>query len=289
MERADRRPRLQRDAGLDNGRRLARQPRAGVGVGRSGRSALIDPVLLLAVMCGLVWWAFGWRVLAVALVWWGTNYPARYTYIGGAFLREDWLLLASRRSVSRNAAGWRHRALRSHGSALLRVFPGIRRSWAHAAGSRPRVAAATLRLPAVYWRFAAGGHPRVAAVDPAVASKSLPASGGLASWRGFVAEQPQASGDTTDEQRRPADAALLRSRHEEQNVRELWLDSPWDVWKDARTRVFGERRWLQIVIVGIFLALLAAAVRDREPWIALVMGLGTIPCSRTSPATTTDS
>ena len=76
-------------------------------------------------MWGTVWWASGWRTMTVALLWWGTNYPARFTYIGGAFLRADWLAFAvigiclARRGYlvpAGAAVGW---------SALLRVFPAF--------------------------------------------------------------------------------------------------------------------------------------------------------------------
>jgi hypothetical protein len=55
--------------------------------------ALLDPILL-AVMWGAVGWAFGWRAMCVALIYWGTNFPARFAWIGGSFLRQDWLALS---------------------------------------------------------------------------------------------------------------------------------------------------------------------------------------------------
>ena len=53
---------------------------------------VIDPALIL-VMWAMVWWAFGWRTMCVAMLWWGTNYAARWAWTGGAFMRADWLLL----------------------------------------------------------------------------------------------------------------------------------------------------------------------------------------------------
>src|SRR5207237_8319873 len=54
---------------------------------------LLDPTLLL-LMWGFVVWAFGWRTAAVAALIWGTNFPARYWWNGGAYLRMDWLATA---------------------------------------------------------------------------------------------------------------------------------------------------------------------------------------------------
>lgn len=85
--------------------------------------ALIDPALFLA-MFAAVWWAFGWRVFCVAVIFWGTQLPAEYFWTGGAFLRQDWLfylvvsgcLLKKRRYTLAGAA--------IAYSTLLRVFPG---------------------------------------------------------------------------------------------------------------------------------------------------------------------
>ena len=45
-------------------------------------------------------WAFGWRVMAVATVFWGCNAPANFYWTGGAFLRQDWIRVVSRGSSS---------------------------------------------------------------------------------------------------------------------------------------------------------------------------------------------
>lgn len=86
--------------------------------------ASID-VLLHAGIILLFRWAFGWRVMAVAAVFWGANAPADFYWTGGAFLRQDWLFLLvaalccarKRRFVLAGfALTW---------SALVRIFPGI--------------------------------------------------------------------------------------------------------------------------------------------------------------------
>ncbi|MEE2677631.1 MAG: hypothetical protein VX546_03535 [Myxococcota bacterium] len=85
---------------------------------------LVDPMLVLALWA-LAAWAFGWRATCVALLYWGTNHPAEYSWVGGAYLRHDWLLAS--------VAGF---ALLRHGrplaagfllgwASLLRVFPAL--------------------------------------------------------------------------------------------------------------------------------------------------------------------
>lgn len=84
--------------------------------------ASLDP-LLLAGLFSALGWAFGWRVLAVSLIVWGTMLPGNEFFTAGAMLRQDWLfwtILAAclaRRRYPFLAGG----ALAA--AALLRVFP----------------------------------------------------------------------------------------------------------------------------------------------------------------------
>ena len=50
----------------------------------------IDPALVIA-MLALIGWAFGWQGLCVALAVFATNFPSRFTWNGGAYLRWDFL------------------------------------------------------------------------------------------------------------------------------------------------------------------------------------------------------
>ena len=85
---------------------------------------LLDPILL-ALTCLIVWWAFGPRAFAVAAVVLGCNFPNRFYWTGGAFLRHDWLffliasicLLKKERPVLAGAA--------FAYTTLLRLFPGL--------------------------------------------------------------------------------------------------------------------------------------------------------------------
>jgi hypothetical protein len=72
-----------------------------------------------------MYWAFGWRIGALATVFWGCNAPANFYWTGGAFLRQDWffLLVASLALARRRRFFLAGFALTW--SALLRVFPMI--------------------------------------------------------------------------------------------------------------------------------------------------------------------
>lgn len=70
-------------------------------------------------------WAFGWRAMAVATVFWGCNAPANFYWTGGAFLRQDWifLLIASLCLLRKRKFFMGGFALTW--SMLLRIFPGL--------------------------------------------------------------------------------------------------------------------------------------------------------------------
>lgn len=48
-------------------------------------------LVLLVVMFGFVWAAFGWRVMLFAIIFHGTNYFMAFVHIKGAFMRLDWI------------------------------------------------------------------------------------------------------------------------------------------------------------------------------------------------------
>jgi hypothetical protein len=80
-------------------------------------------IMLFAGMFGLIAWAFGWRVMVVAIVFWGTQDASPFYWTGGAFLRQDWLfyLVASACMVRKQKYFWGGFFMTY--STLLRVFP----------------------------------------------------------------------------------------------------------------------------------------------------------------------
>ncbi len=86
--------------------------------------ACIDPLFFVGIFWA-IYWAFGYRVFAVAAVFWGCQLPAEYFWTGGAFMRQDWLFwlvlsacLTRKRYFALAGATFAY-------STLLRVFPGI--------------------------------------------------------------------------------------------------------------------------------------------------------------------
>ncbi len=86
--------------------------------------ASIDVMFQLGTVL-MLGWAFGWRVMTVATVFWGVNGAANFYWTGGAFLRQDWifffvaaLCLARKRFFGLAGAALTY-------STLLRIFPMI--------------------------------------------------------------------------------------------------------------------------------------------------------------------
>ena len=93
-------------------------------------------LLFLTGMFAAIYWAFRWRVFAVAAIFWGCQLPAEYFWTGGAFMRQDWLFflvlsacLVRKRYHVLGGAAFAY-------STLLRVFPGLLLAgWAVVAGA----------------------------------------------------------------------------------------------------------------------------------------------------------
>ena len=72
-----------------------------------------------------LWWAFGWRVFAVAAIFYGCEHTATSYWTFGAFLRQDWLffLVLSTCLLRKQYPKLAGAALVYAG--LLRIFPGL--------------------------------------------------------------------------------------------------------------------------------------------------------------------
>lgn len=223
----------------------------------------------LAAMVLLIGWGFGWRMACVALLVFATNFPSRFFWTGGSFLRQDWLFwtvatVVFLRKDKPVAAG----ASLAY-AALLRIFPaflllGPLLAGLHALRRERRVDHRLLR-------FFAGGL--VAAV--LLGSISLIQRGPQA-WTGFVhntlkhAETPLTNnmGLRTVVAYRPSEVGrVLRSDR---------LLDPWQEWKEARKRSFREARVVYAFLVLGFLALLAFAVRGKPLWVTAALGATSI-------------
>lgn len=82
-------------------------------------------LFLTAGMFGALFWAFGWRVTAVAAVFWGTQASAPFYWNGAAFLRQDWLFLLVLSTCLLKKGYFKLAGAAFAYATLLRVFPGL--------------------------------------------------------------------------------------------------------------------------------------------------------------------
>jgi hypothetical protein len=230
--------------------------------------ALLDPLLLL-VMWGFVAWAFGWRTLCVALVYWGTNYPALFGWTGGAFLRQDWLasavigLCLLRRG--KLAAGGAVLTL----SVLLRMTPAILIAGLvlKVLGLAWRERSLTLRTP--HRRFAAGC---VAALVIALPLSAL--VGGAGAWADFARNTQVDLGTPSGNFMGWRTVVSYEHETRMELTRDRRLIDSNAPWQQARRDAFQRRQlWFWAAILG-FLVVLLPAARQNEDWVAAVLGVG---------------
>lgn len=232
--------------------------------------ALLDPLYLLAAFA-VIGWAFGWRVLAVALLVFATYFPSRFYWTGGSFLRWDWLFytVAAICCLRKDRPFLGGAALAY--AALLRVFPVF-------VFAGPALALGwhvfRRRTPEPSWkRFFAGAALAAALLVPL----SLAVSGGLPAYRDFFRntakhkETPLTNhmGLRTVVAWRPSETGRL--------LRDGNLIDPWQRWKEARVASFRRARSLYVLILAAFLVLMGLAVRNAEPWMAVCFGVALIP------------
>jgi hypothetical protein len=231
--------------------------------------ALLDPLLVL-VAWGAVAWSFGWRPTSVALVYWGTNHPANFSWTGGAFLRDDWL------AASLVALALLRRGLPAGAGALfglaavLRAFPA---AWMLGPGLAALVRALRerrLRLRRPELRLGAGAL--AVAVGLALAS-ALHA--GSDAWPRF-ARDLQLHASVPSSNSLGLGTALSWTR--EGRLARLLPTSPdpGRAWKEHRLAALDRRRAAFAALALAYLGLLAWAASRVEIWEAAVLGSGAV-------------
>ena len=224
--------------------------------------ALVDPVLL-AAMLALVAWAFGGHVLLIALVAWGCQVPGQGTWTAGAFLRQDWLLCTVA-AVCLARRGWFGLAGASLASAAaLRLFPAFLLALpvvviARRIRERGRLGRHDARFLA---GVAAGG------VLCFVATSAI---FGLETWGDF--SRHIALHRLTPSGNQVGLRALFSQSWEHRWVAAMRPGEvdPYAVWATARLATF-EANWLIYVAVAVVILLVAgmAGLRLRRLWVAI--------------------
>jgi len=244
----------------------------------------IDPFFILGI-CAMTWWAFGWRAMCVALAVFATNFPSRFYWTGGAFLRWDWLFYL----VGGICLVKKERPLLGGFflgyTTLLRIFPLfvfsgpllliLRQVWGSREGRQwwqpepwDNWKGALARIDRRLVRILAGAALSVAILVPI----SLVTSNGIEGYRAFRfntqkhKETPLTNymGLRTVVAYSPSEAGRV--------MKDDRQEDPWGPWKKQKLVTFHNRFPFYLLLAAGFVALLYTALRDAEPWVACAMG-----------------
>src|SRR5215475_4075082 len=213
---------------------------------------LLDP-LLLAASGAAIAWAFGWRTLCVALLYWGTNYPAHYGWVGGAYLRQLDLaallvgICCLRRA--RFASGGALLALAS----LVRVFPALALGGVALKALARAVATRSVRLLPAHRRIAAGALATALVLVPL----SGIGVGGLGVWREFAARSRVLLATPLRNHVGLRTVFAFDPATTARALEDPSQEDPFARWKAARRQSFEARRLPFAICVGAFAVLLA--------------------------------
>ncbi len=232
--------------------------------------ARID-LALLAVMWAAAFWGFGLRAGCTALIFFGTHYLGSFAWIGGSFLRYDWLVA----SVI-GAALVKRGSLLAGGFALtwatlLRIFPGflVAAVVMHAAIDLAR--RRSLTLSAAHRRFAIGCVLALATLVPLSVAVA-----GRDAWPEFIANSrkhlatPLVNfvGWKTVVSFDPATTSGA--------LRDSALEDPFTPWHEAMRTNFENRQTVYGVGIAVFVTLLAAALARTSLGAAPLLGIGLV-------------
>ncbi len=236
------------------------------------RLGLIDSGFLV-VMWLVALWAFGWRSTSVALVYWGANFPARFYWNGGSFLRYDWILwLVIGICLLRKKHQFLGGAALTY-ATLLRVFPGFVVATIVLKALAAMVRERRIFLSRAHLQFAGGCIVALALLIPA----SRWATGGLDAWPEFAQNSKKhlSTALTNNMGLKTVMGYDLATRAV--NMRNDKLSDPFKQWKEAKEHYYKVRAPYFYAVIFLFCLMLArAADREREDWAAACLGTGLI-------------
>jgi hypothetical protein len=264
----------------------------------------IDPLFIVG-MTLLSMWAFGWRTTAVALAVFATNFPSRFYWTGGAFLRWDWLfyfvsgvclIKKERPTLGGFFLGY---------STLLRIFPLFiftgplliiaKQMWGTSSPDRPWWKPEPLPAPpeggaearrpfAAVW---AAGRTLLARTDrryvailvgaalalATLVPLSFATSSGIAGYKAFAFNTRKHKETPLTNHMGLRTVVTYSTSEAGRSLQNARAEDPWGVWKRAKVATFQRRLPLYLLFVAGFVGMLFAALRrNTEPWVVCALG-----------------
>jgi hypothetical protein len=225
---------------------------------------------LMAIAVGALVWGFGARIAALGVIFWGTQAPAEFSWVGGGLLRMDWLCCAILGLVllRRGRPAWAGAALVT--AALLRLFPAVLLVGVGATMASALVRRRSLRTE--HWRFVLGSVLAATALV-SLSTFALGAGAYLEFWRHIQLRTGVISnhmGLRTLFSYTPSVTIAKLADH-------TLLDPsvPWALARSARLASLDVA--YRAAAAAIALLVLFAAWRLRTLWLAVALSLALIP------------
>ncbi len=247
----------------------------------------IDPLFIIGLTL-MIWWAFGWRVLCVALAVFATNFPSRFYWTGGAYLRWDWLFHMTAGVCLIKKGKPVFGGFLIGYSALLRVFPGFMflgplfvvvqqlldlvlpqtkgRSWWQRL-PLGLLLGALRRVDRGHLSVILGAVLAVGTLVPV----SLAVSGGTDAYKMFLVNSKKHTSTPLTNYMGWRTVITYKEKEAGRFFKNDRLEDPWKDWKDARLRTFHQRKAAYVFGILVFVALLYRAVRGFAPWEAAAL------------------
>lgn len=245
---------------------------------------LLDP-LYLVLTALILWWAFGPRVFAVALIVLGANFPNRFYWTGGAYLRYDWLFYLVAVVCLLKKEKWALAGAALSYAALLRLFPGLLIVGPLVAGvelyrlrgqTEPGAPKKRFleRLDPRWLKFIGGG----AIATALLLSLSFAFVGGVDTWQRFAHNTSKHAATPLTNHMGLRTVLSYRPWTIGAATRDGRLIDAWSVWKEKRLESWGQLKPLFWVSILGCVAAIYFAVRGTkgELWVSAALGAGMI-------------
>ncbi len=227
--------------------------------------AWIDPVLL-GLMFLMIFRTFGTRIGCLAVIVFGLGYPWRFDWVGGAFLRQDWLAAVGvavcllKRERFGLAGGLIAYA------TMVRVFPG-----GFLVGPTVVVVRHLVEGRSTMWfrRLAVGF---IVGVLLCLAAGSLTGRG-PAAWTDFKWNLTKHHGTWLTNNVGLKNLLLYDGATMRREDVDFRLPEPWIKWQEKMNRLQEERQPALLLTTALFLAVVAAAAWRLEVHEAAVLGM----------------
>ncbi len=228
--------------------------------------AWIDPLLLAALFL-MIFKTYGSRIGCLALIIFGLGYPWRFDWVGGAFLRQDWLAATGiavclMRKKIFLAAG----VLLAY-ATMVRVFPGAFLIGPLIVGIRQTVEGR--QVPKWLIRLGLGF---VLGILLSVAAGAMTGRGPHA-WTEFRANLHKHHGTWLTNNVGLENILLYDSDTVTRKDVDFSLPEPWLHWQAKMDRLHSERRPVVLAVLTLFLLVIAMAAWRQTPDQAALTGI----------------